>query len=280
MSTVRIQIRRGTATEWTNADTALNASGGLILAAGEMGVETNTRKIKIGDGSTRWSSLDYIASDSPAISEIAQDAIDQALSMGAGLTKSYNDNTNTISLGIDTNVIATNTYVDNAVGGLQNTVTSDYVLISDVGNAGGPAKLDAQGNLLIPTSSIIIEGATANDYETTLTITDPTADRTITFPDASGTVALTSDVSTAVANLVDSAPETLNTLNELAAALNDDANFAGTVTTALGTKAPLASPAFTGTPTAPTAAAGTNTTQIATTAYVQDSLAMAMALAL
>jgi hypothetical protein len=194
MSTVRIQIRRGTATEWTNADTALNASGGLVLAAGEMGVETNTRKIKIGDGSTRWSSLDYIASDSPAITEIAQDAIDQALSMSSGLTKSYNDNTNTISLGIDTSVIATNTYVDNAVGGLQNTVTSDYVLIADVGNAGGPAKLDADGNLLIPKSSIILEGSSADAYETTLTVTNPTADRTITFPNATGTVAvLTTD---------------------------------------------------------------------------------------
>jgi hypothetical protein len=43
-------------------------------------------------------------------------------------------------------------------------------------------------------SSITFEGATANDFETTLSITDPTADRTITFPDATGTVALTSDI--------------------------------------------------------------------------------------
>jgi hypothetical protein len=45
-------------------------------------------------------------------------------------------------------------------------------------------------------SSITFEGATANDYETTIEVTDPTADRTITFPDATGTVALTSDVTT------------------------------------------------------------------------------------
>ena len=37
------------------------------------------------------------------------------------------------------------------------------------------------------------EGATANDYETTLTVTDPTADRTITLPNATGTVALKSE---------------------------------------------------------------------------------------
>jgi hypothetical protein len=45
-----------------------------------------------------------------------------------------------------------------------------------------------------------------------------------------------SKVSTAVSNLVDSAPEALDTLNELAAALGDDANFATTVTTSIGTK--------------------------------------------
>ena len=234
MSTVRIQLRRGTATEWTNADTALNASGGLVLAAGEMAVETNTRKIKIGDGTSRWSALSYVASDSPAITEIAQDAIDQALSMGSGLAKSYNDSTNTISISIDDTVVALKSYVDSQVGGLENTVTTDYVLLADVGNAGGPAKLDVDGNLLVPKSSIVLEGATANNFETTLTVVDPTADRTITFPNASGTVALTSDITSAVNGLVDAAPGALDTLNELAAAIGDDANYAAGVTTALG----------------------------------------------
>jgi hypothetical protein len=45
-------------------------------------------------------------------------------------------------------------------------------------------------------SSIEFEGATADGFETTLAVTDPTADRTITLPDATGTVALTSDVTT------------------------------------------------------------------------------------
>ena len=47
-------------------------------------------------------------------------------------------------------------------------------------------------------TEITFEGATANDFETTLTVVDPTADRTITFPNATGTVALTSDITTAV----------------------------------------------------------------------------------
>jgi len=55
------------------------------------------------------------------------------------------------------------------------------------------------------------------------------------------------DVTAAVSSVIDAAPAALDTLNELAAALGDDANFASTVTTALSAKAPLASPTFTGT---------------------------------
>lgn len=59
-------------------------------------------------------------------------------------------------------------------------------------------------------------------------------------------------------------------VNDLAAAVRDKFNL---ITTALTLKAPLADPAFTGTPTAPTAAAGTNTTQLATTAFVTTAVA-------
>jgi len=81
------------------------------------------------------------------------------------------------------------------------------------------------------------------------------------------------DVAAAIAALVASSPATLDTLNELAAALGNDANFATTITNALALKAPLASPALTGVPTAPTAAPGTNTTQLATTAFVAAAIA-------
>ena len=69
---------------------------------------------------------------------------------------------------------------------------------------------------------------------------------TATAGDNDTTAASTAFVSTAIANLSDSAPSTLNTLNELAAALGDDANFSTTVTNNIATKAPLASPDFTG----------------------------------
>jgi hypothetical protein len=55
-----------------------------------------------------------------------------------------------------------------------------------------------------------------------------------------------SQISAATAALVDSSPATLDTLNELAAALGDDPNFATTTATSIGLKAPLASPSFTG----------------------------------
>lgn len=58
-------------------------------------------------------------------------------------------------------------------------------------------------------------------------------------------------VDTSVSNLVNAAPATLDTLNELAAALGDDANFSATVTNLITAKAPIASPTFTGTVTAP-----------------------------
>lgn len=82
-------------------------------------------------------------------------------------------------------------------------------------------------------------------------------------------------VDTEIANLVNSAPSTLDTLNELATALGNDPNYATTITNALASKAPLASPALTGTPTAPTATTGTNTTQLATTAFVNNSISAA-----
>ena len=49
--------------------------------------------------------------------------------------------------------------------------------------------------LILSDSSIVIEGSSANDFETTLTVTDPTADRTITLPDVTGTIVTTGNLS-------------------------------------------------------------------------------------
>ena len=108
-------------------------------------------------------------------------------------------------------------------------------------------------------SSITFEGATANDFETTLAITDPTADRTITFPDATGTVALTSDIAVTASSTTTFTNKTLTSpkINEDVAvtATATELNYVDGVTSAIQTqmdaKAPLASPTFTGTVTLP-----------------------------
>ena len=56
---------------------------------------------------------------------------------------------------------------------------------------------DAANGLLLNSSGITFEGATANAHETTLSVTDPTADRSIVFPDAGGTVVLLGSLSVA-----------------------------------------------------------------------------------
>ena len=256
------------------------------------------------------------------------------------------NNTGTLTLPTSTDTLVgratTDTLTNKSISLTTNTVTSTLAQLNtaitdaDVVSLAGAETLTNKtlvspviSGLTISDSSIVIEGATADNYETTITFADPTADRTITFPNNSGTVAFTADISaatggsvsetgtqtltnktislgsntitgtlaqfntavtdadlapinsptftgtptlptgtiattqaagdnstavattafvgTAVANLVDSSPALLNTLDEIAAAIGDDPNFATTITTSIGLKAPLASPTFTGT---------------------------------
>ena len=158
----RMQQRRGTATQWTSADP--------ILAAGEIGFETDTNQFKIGDGVNNWSDLSYF--------------------------KNLED-----------------------LGGSLD----DYVPVTTKGQVNGVAELDSTGN--VPLSQL--------------------------------------------GNLIDGAPEALNTLNEIAASINDDTNFVAYVTAQLGNKANLISPSLLGAPLAPTATLTDNSTKIATTAFVK-----------
>ena len=85
-----------------------------------------------------------------------------------------------------------------ANGDLILTETTGSVLIG-TGTDNGVDKLQVVGSTNITGdlnlgSNIVFEGATADTFETTLTVTDPTADRTVTFQDASGTVAYLSDI--------------------------------------------------------------------------------------
>jgi hypothetical protein len=61
---IQIQLRRGSATSWTSADPT--------LAEGELGFETDTGKLKIGDGLTEWTALPYLSTESSASDNFMQ----------------------------------------------------------------------------------------------------------------------------------------------------------------------------------------------------------------
>ena len=215
-----------------------------------------------------------------------------------------------------------------ALAGL--TTAADQLIYSTGVDKFAVAPLTAFARLLLDAADdaaarATLKAAPLDSPALTGTPTAPTA--------AAGTnntqIATTAFVRMAVAALVNSSPAALDTLQELAAALGNDPNFATTMTNALANKqpldgtltalaglttapnqlvyatgadqfavtaltafarallddadaaaaratlgaAPLHSPALTGTPTAPTAAAGTNNTQIATTAFVRVAVA-------
>jgi hypothetical protein len=199
-----IKIRRGTTNQWTASN--------RVLQLGELGLDTTLNKLKAGNGTTAWSSLPFLQADAD-VTELAQDAVATALANGthSNITVTYDDSANTISLATGADVVTTTS--------LSNTLTdatTGYVPIGDVGSADGVASLDSNGK--IPDSEI--PDTIARDSE---------------IPSLTG-YATETYVGTAISNLIDTAPSTLNTLNELAAAINDDASFASTVTTSLGNK--------------------------------------------
>ena len=96
-------------------------------------------------------------------------------------------------------------------------------------------------------SSYVDGSITHADLHTNMDLTGKTVlVTTQSASDNDTSAASTAYVTTAISNLIDSAPGTMNTLNEIAAALNDDANFNTTVTNAIAAKLPLAGGTLTG----------------------------------
>lgn len=193
--------------------------------------------------------------------------------------------------------------ITGAVGELSIDMDKDTVVVHDGATAGGkPLATESYADALDTAIRSEFDTSTVVDGKISSAISDrvTTTELSTLIADYDTAAQVDFKISTAVSNLVDTAPGTLDTLNELAAALADDANYATTITTALGLKAnttdvddalalkadvtyvddelsardltiadkaPLESAALTGTPTAPTALLGTNTTQIATTEY-------------
>jgi hypothetical protein len=167
----------------------------------------------------------------------------------------------------DTSVLATLTDITNAITGATvdqsdlagtgidwNSANERFDLDNTYITTATQTALNLKAPLASPTFTGTVSGITATMVG--LGSVDNTADasKPVSTAQASAIATAKSEAIAEVNALLVGAPAALNTLDELAAALGDDANFASTVTTNLAAKAPLASPTFTGTVTV--AAAG------------------------
>jgi hypothetical protein len=169
-------------------------------AVGEVTVDTTKDTVVVHDGTTAGGKP--LATEAYVTSQL-----------------SAADNTDEITEG-STNLYFTNARARGAVSVTDSGGDGSLAYNSTTGvfTFTGPSAADVRAHFSAGTGIAITNGSVAVDS----TIA------TKTYADNAAT--------TAVANVIDTAPEALNTLNELAAALNDDANFSTTITTSIGTK--------------------------------------------
>jgi len=172
----RMQQRRGTAAQWIST----NSGNGPILNAGEIGYETDTNKFKIGDGTNHWINLDYFID----ANSTANPSFGSSITFEGSTTNAY-----------DTTVSVTDPTANRTIT-LPNA-SGTVVLADGSGNVTVSGDLTVSGTTTIVNSTVLevqnevkFEGLTANGFETSLKVVDPTADREITFPDSSGNVIL------------------------------------------------------------------------------------------
>jgi len=297
---VRQQQRRGTASQWTAANP--------ILSAAEIGYETDTNKFKIGDGTNRWAALNYFVDLNTTIAgapgllnsldEIAAAIGDDPAfftTVSTNLSNHQADTTNIHGIA-NTALLVTQDDLSTALAG----ATVNQSALAGVGIDWNPTSEAFDIDSTIATrsyadtaeaeaiSSAAADATTKATAAQAAAATDATtkADAAKAFATAADSTlrtAITTDIATAkseaitaatdaVNAVIASAPAALNTLDELAAAIGYDENYASTITTALSAKAPLASPALTGNPTAPTQAVGNDSTRVATTEFVKAAI--------
>lgn len=173
----------------------------------------------------------------------------------------------TATAGTNTTQIATTAFVTTAISN-KTTIT---------GNAGSATKLETartiNGVSFDGTANITIVDSTKAPLASPALTGIPTAPTASTATNSTQ-IATTAFVTTAIANKTTITGNAASATKLETARTINGVSFDGTanITISDSTKAPLASPALTGTPTAPTPATTTNTTQIATTAFVQSNL--------
>ena len=134
----------------------------------------------------------------------------------------------TAAASTNTTQLATTAFVDNSFAPLASPTLT--------GTPSAPTATASTNTTQIATTAFIQTELSSYAPVSSPALTDtPTAPTAVASTNTTQ-IATTAYVTTAVSNLIDSAPALLNTLDELAAAIGDDANYAATITTALGLK--------------------------------------------
>jgi hypothetical protein len=176
----RIQVRRGTTSDWNTADPILNE--------GEIGYNITLGQIKIGDGESNWSELFYVVDTSSLGGSLSSYILSTEKSAIGGVAELDASKNILAPAGIvfegTANEFETTLAVTDPTGDRTITLPNVTGTVITTGN------LSDITNIGVFTSTIVMEGSTANDHELTISAGDPTADRTATFPDATGTIVL------------------------------------------------------------------------------------------
>jgi len=240
----RMQQRRGTAAQWSGANP--------ILAAGEIGFETDTSKFKIGNGSSTWSALNYYV-DANAILDGAPGVLDTLNELAAALGDDPEFIT-TVATNLSTHAADTSD-----VHGIANT--ANLATLNDLSEAISNAEVDQSTLAGVGLDwNAGTEQFDIDDTVVTLTGTQSLTNKTLNAADlGSSSIATTQDgadsstkiattafVQQRVSAVVAGAPELLNTLNELSIAIANDQNFSATITELVGQKLVKAGDTMTG----------------------------------